>query len=61
MSERESNIHLAKVYLQQARLTKHRNWAFVLLAWAANARIRASQNYMEIPKFIMVRQRELFL
>lgn len=43
MTERESNIHQARVYIQQARLTKHRNWAFVLLAWAANCRERATK------------------
>ena len=39
MSERESNINLAKVYIQQAHLTKHRDWSFTLLKFAANRRV----------------------
>lgn len=62
MSERASNIHLAKVYLQQARLTKHRNWAFVLLDWAAKRRkaAQAKEIVLDIPEFIMNRQMDLF-
>jgi hypothetical protein len=33
------DIHMAKVYLAEARRTKHRNWAFVLLGWAAKRRL----------------------
>ena len=35
------DIHMAKVYLAEARRTKHRNWAFVLLGWAAKRRLAA--------------------
>ena len=41
-TERESQIHMARVYLTEARRTKHRNWAFTLLGWAANCRRRAT-------------------
>lgn len=35
--------HMARVYLAQARATKHRGWAFTLLAWAAKCR-KAAMN-----------------
>lgn len=35
------DIHMAKVYLAEAKRTKHRNWAFVLLGWAAKRRLAA--------------------
>jgi hypothetical protein len=34
-------IKMARIYLTEARRTKHRNWAFVLLRFAANCRLRA--------------------
>ena len=43
MNERDMQIHCARVYLAQARITKHRNWAFVLLGWVANCRNRARE------------------
>ena len=55
MINRDANIHLAKVYLMQAKLTKHRNWSFVLLSWAANCRRRAMQ-----PERIETAQMDLF-
>lgn len=44
MSEREANLHCARVYLaESARRTRtHRGFAFTLLEWAANARRRAA-------------------
>lgn len=33
-----SNIEMARIYLQEARRTKHRGWAFTLLNWAADRR-----------------------
>lgn len=41
MNEREANIHQARVYIAQARQTKHRGWAATLLKWAG-ARRRAA-------------------
>lgn len=44
MTERESNLHTARVYLAQARhfARRDRPFAFVLMEWAANARRRAA-------------------
>lgn len=44
ISEREINLHCAKVYLREARVRRHRDPAFsaTLLMWAANARRRAA-------------------
>jgi hypothetical protein len=41
MSEREKNIMCARMYLHEAAHTKHRSWAFTLLGFAANCRLRA--------------------
>lgn len=30
--------YMARVYIQQARETPHRGWAFVLLGWAGDRR-----------------------
>lgn len=40
---RDKHIHAARVYLAQSRQFTHRarNYSFVLLQWAANARRRA--------------------
>lgn len=35
------NIHTARVYIAQARATKHRQWRFILLSWAAKRRLMA--------------------
>lgn len=35
---RADHIRMARVYLAEARRTNHRQWAFVLLTWAANRR-----------------------
>ena len=43
--------YMARVYLAQAKATKHRSWAFTLLRWAANCRRQAMA---ELP-----RQKEL--
>jgi len=45
--------YMARVYLAQAKATKHRAWAFTLLSWAAKARREAAA---ELPK-----QKELAL
>lgn len=43
MSERAAHIHAARVYLAQSRhfTGRARNFSFILLQWAANARRRA--------------------
>jgi len=39
MTERETNIYMARVYLAQARLSRqHSNWHATLMRWAANRR-----------------------
>lgn len=38
MTESQSLRHQARVYLAQAKATKHRAWAFTLLSWAAKCR-----------------------
>lgn len=40
-THRQANIHQARVYIAQARVTAHRAWSFTLLQWAANCRQRA--------------------
>jgi hypothetical protein len=42
MTEREANIHTARVYLAEARRRRNQTFGFVLLEWAANARRRAA-------------------
>ena len=53
MSDRDDNIVAARVHLNEvrARRDKQRAFCFVLLRWAANARIRAAREIV---------QRELF-
>lgn len=43
MTDRASHIHCARVYLAQSRhfTARARNFSFILLRWAANARRRA--------------------
>ena len=41
MTDREQHIHLARVYLTEARRRRGQSFGFVLLEWAANARRRA--------------------
>lgn len=43
MTTRSSHIHTARVFLAQSRhyTRRDRNFSFVLLGWAANARRRA--------------------
>lgn len=43
MTDRSDNIHAARVYLAQSRhfTARARNFSFILLGWAANARRRA--------------------
>ncbi len=40
--------HQARVYIAQAKATKHRNFAFVLLTWAANCRREAQVGQREM-------------
>jgi hypothetical protein len=42
MTTREQHIHMARVYLHQARCTGHRAWRFTLMQWAADRRIKAT-------------------
>lgn len=42
MSDRASQINLARVYMAQARATPHRSFAFTLIEWAGAARRRAA-------------------
>jgi hypothetical protein len=44
MTERESNIHAAKVYLAEARRRRNhpdQGFDWTMLAWVRNARLRA--------------------
>lgn len=45
IGERASNIHAARGYLAQSRhfTRRHRNFSFVLLDWARNSRLRATE------------------
>jgi hypothetical protein len=40
-NEKDTNIHCAKVYLQEARRRREGTFHAVLLRWAANCRLRA--------------------
>lgn len=42
MSDRESNIHQARVYLTESKRRGCSSFAFLLLTWAGNARRRAA-------------------
>lgn len=37
----EFQLHMARVYLNESRSTKHRGWSFTLLSWAGDCRRRA--------------------
>lgn len=43
LDTREHNVRMARIYLYEARRTIHRDWAFTLLTWAAERRLRAAQ------------------
>ena len=51
--ERTAAIHCARVYLREARQRAgnpaQRGFCFVLLGWAANARLRAAQAMRQKP------------
>lgn len=49
------HIRMARIYLLQARETIHRAWAFTLLAWAAERRLRAAELMRQGPA-----QQEMF-
>ena len=40
---RQHHIRMARIYLQQARETVHRDWFFTLLTWAGERRRRAAE------------------
>lgn len=40
--DRARLIRQARVYIEQARATNHRGWAFTLREWAAKCRLNAS-------------------
>jgi hypothetical protein len=52
-TERERHLHLARVYLTQARTFRLRGstFAFVLLEWAGNARRRALEPVGQLEMF----------
>jgi len=41
---------MARIYLHQAHETPHRSWAFVLLTWAAERRMKALRFYWTTPR-----------
>lgn len=43
MTERERNIHTARVLLTEAQKRRGQAFGWVLLGWAANARRRAAE------------------
>ena len=47
---REHHIRMARIYLHQAHTSVHRSWAFTLLAWAAERRLRAMRIWMTAPR-----------
>ncbi|HDR9834247.1 TPA: hypothetical protein QDC51_000999 [Burkholderia multivorans] len=48
MSDRQMHIHMARVFLSQARAARrHSGWHATLLRWAANRRLMATQNQPE--------------
>lgn len=64
MTTRSLHIHAARVYLAQSRhfARLHRQFSFVLLSWAGNARRRAMQERqaLDLPGFLHDRQMSLF-
>ena len=50
------HIRMARIYLQQARETVHRDWFFTLLTWAGERRRRAAELMRAGPQ-----QKELFV
>lgn len=61
-SDRERGLHLARVYLAQARAFRLRGspFALTLLEWAGNARRRAMLKQAEQVNRVLPIQRELF-
>ena len=47
---REHHIRMARIFLHQARQTAHRSWAFTLLTWAAERRLKALRFYWTTPR-----------
>ena len=41
MKSKVDDRYMARIYLAQAKATKHREWSFTLLRFAANCRKRA--------------------
>lgn len=51
LDTREHNVRMARIYLFEARRTIHRDWAFTLLTWAAERRLRAAQGKGQMELF----------
>lgn len=51
LDTREHNVRMARIYLSEARRTIHRDWAFTLLTWAAERRLRAAQDKGQMELF----------
>ncbi|MBB5462919.1 hypothetical protein [Paraburkholderia sp. Cpub6] len=50
MNDRELHIHMARVHLFHARVSRHHpGWHATLLRWAAERRIRAMMKTTEAP------------
>ena len=47
---REHHVRTARIYLHQAHSTVHRSWAFTLLKWAAERRLKALRFYWTTPR-----------
>ena len=47
---REHHLRMARIYLFEAHKTVHRSWAFILLAWAAERRLKAFRIWMTTPR-----------
>lgn len=48
---RESSLHLARVYIAQARATPWLGWKFQLLEWAAKHRLAAAKQTGQMELF----------
>lgn len=47
---REHHLRMARIYLFEAHKTVHRAWAFTLLGWAAERRLKALRFYWTTPR-----------
>lgn len=53
MSYRDTDIHCARVYLQEAKRRREGTFHAVLLRWAANARLRA-YHFVEVNEMVQL-------